>query len=311
MGLDAPLTIARASNWAGQVDALMLAALGLSTLIGLVLAGLVVGYVVRYRRGRAAPRRAHYEHEERLEFLWTLVPLLIFVGLFVWGGKIFLDMSLPPADALDIHGVAKQWMWKFQHASGRAEINTLHLPLGRPVRIVLSSEDVIHSFYVPAFRVKQDAVPGRYTQAWFVPTRKGLYRLLCAEYCGADHSRMQGFAVVMDQAEYAEWSSADATTSLAAEGRELYAALGCAGCHDPGSSVRAPPLAGIFGRRVPTNEGFVTADESYLRDSIFEPNRVVSAGYKAVMPSYRSQITEADVTKLIAYLKSQSGGDSP
>ena len=152
-------------------------------------------------------RRAHYEHEERLEFLWTGVPMLIFIGLFVWGGKIYLDMSRPPADALDIHAVGKQWMWKFQHPSGRAEINTLHLPLGRPVRVVLSSADVIHSFYVPAFRVKMDAVPGRYTQVWFVPTRKGRYRLLCAEYCGADHARMQGFAIVVDEAEYARWSA--------------------------------------------------------------------------------------------------------
>jgi cytochrome c oxidase subunit II len=279
--------------------------------VGLVLAGLVVVYVVRYRRGRPAPRLAHRENEERAEALWTLVPLVIFVGLFVWGGKIYLDMSSPPSDALDIHAVAKQWMWKFQHASGRAEINTLHLPLGRPVRVVLSSQDVIHSFFVPAFRVKKDAVPGRYTDVWFVPTRKGRYRLLCAEYCGADHSRMQGFAIVMDEAEYAAWSSEGATTSLAAEGLELYAALGCAGCHDSGSTVRAPPLVGLYGRRVPTDKGFETADETYLRDSILVPNRDVAAGYPAVMPSYQGQITEADVSKLIAYLKSLAATESP
>ncbi len=305
-----PLTITRASQWAPQIDHLLLALVGVSAFVGIVLALLVVFYVVRYRRGRPAERAPHYEHEERLEFLWTGVPFLIFIAFFIWGGKIYLDMSRPPADALDIHAVGKQWMWKFQHPSGRGEINTLHLPLGRPVRIVLSSDDVIHSFYVPAFRVKKDAVPGRYNELWFIPTRKGRYRLLCAEYCGADHARMQGFAIVMDQAEYAAWSAQGASTSLAEEGKQLYAALGCAGCHAAGSTVRAPPLAGVYGRRVPTNEGFVTADETYLRDSILVPDRIVTKGYAPVMPAYETQITEADVTKLIAYIKTLSADGS-
>ena len=309
MPTDDAITITRASQWAAQIDHLLLALLGVSGLVGVVLATLVVVYVVRYRRGRPAERRPHYEHEERLEFLWTVVPFAIFVGFFVWGGKIYLDMNTPPADTLDIHAVGKQWMWKFQHPSGRGEINTLHLPLGRPVRVVLSSADVIHSFYVPAFRVKKDAVPGRYTEVWFIPIRKGRYRLLCAEYCGADHARMQGFAIVLDQAEYAAWSAEGASTSLAEEGKELYGALGCAGCHAPGSTVHAPPLAGIYGRRVPTNRGFVTADETYLRDSILVPDRIATEGYAPVMPAYQTQITEDDVTKLIAYLKTL-GADS-
>jgi cytochrome c oxidase subunit 2 len=304
--------IARASNWAGRVDGLFLALLALSLFVGIVLAGLVIIYVVRYRAGHPAERRAHVEHAELLETLWTLVPLVIFIGLFVVGARTYLDMSRPPADALDIYGVGKQWMWKFQHPSGRAEINTLHLPLGRAVRIVLASDDVIHSFYVPAFRVKKDAVPGRYNEVWFTPTRVGTYRLLCAEFCGADHSRMQGFAVVVSQADYARWSAHAGTVSdLAAEGERLYRALGCGGCHDAGSTVHAPPLANIYGRRIPTDRGFVTADEAYLRDSILVPNRVVTAGYAPVMPAYAQQITEGDVLRLIAYLKTLTDGSSP
>jgi cytochrome c oxidase subunit 2 len=310
MDADAPVAIGSASQWAGQIDALFYTLVAVSAIVGFVLAALVVVYVVRYRRGHPAERRAHYEHEERLEFLWSGVPMLIFIGLFVWGARIYLDMSRPPPDALDIHAVAKQWMWKFQHPSGRAEINTVHLPLGRPVRIVLSSQDVIHSFYVPAFRVKKDAVPGRYTQVWFVPTRKGRYRLLCAEFCGADHARMEGAAIVVDETEYARWAAEnDGRTSLVADGAALYGALGCAGCHDPGSTVHAPPLAGLYGQRVPTDQGFVTADDTYLRDSILVPNRIVTAGYEPLMPAYQTQLSEDDVVKLIAYLKSL--GESP
>jgi cytochrome c oxidase subunit 2 len=341
--------VARASQWAGRVDALFLTLLALSLAVGVALATLVIVYVVRYRRGHPAVRRAHYEHEERLEVLWTALPMLLFLGLFVWGAKIYLDMSHPPADALDIYAVGKQWMWKFQHPSGRAEINTLHLPLGRPVRVVLASEDVIHSFYVPAFRVKKDAVPGLYTDVWFTPTRVGRYRLMCAEYCGADHARMQGFAVVESESDYAAWAAhgAGERTGLAAEGEALFASLGCGGCHgtrvpsaaavsdggsaaipvaqagpaatDDGSAaaaagqastVRAPSLAGIYGRRIPTSAGLVAADESYLRDSILVPDRIVTAGYDPVMPAYGTQLDDADVTKLIAYLKTLTAEDS-
>jgi cytochrome c oxidase subunit 2 len=207
--------------------------------------------------------------------------------------------------------VGKQWMWKAEHTNGRREIDELHLPLGQPVRIVLSTEDVIHSFYVPAFRIKQDAVPGRYTSIRFTPTREGEYWLHCAEYCGTDHARMGGKVVVMSPAAFAQWlERGNDNASLAAQGFELFRQLGCSGCHAAGSTVHAPDLAGVFGRTVHLADGrTVVADEGYLRDSILLPKRDVVAGYAPIMPSFQGQVDEGQLAALITYLKENRGSD--
>jgi cytochrome c oxidase subunit 2 len=200
--------------------------------------------------------------------------------------------------------VGKQWMWKAEHANGRREIDELHLPLGQPVRLVLSTEDVIHSFYVPAFRIKQDAVPGRYTSIRFTPTREGEYRLHCAEYCGTDHARMGGKVVVLSPSEFSRWlERGNQNPSLAAQGFELFRRLGCSGCH-VNSTVHAPDLAGVFGRTIHLADGrTLVADEAYLRDSILLPKRDVVAGYEPIMPSFQGQLDEGQLSALITYLK--------
>ena len=200
------LTQSPATTFGHEVDALFYTMLGLSGLLVAVLIVLIVTFCVRFHRLRDTDRDRR--PPGWLEYLWTAIPLAIFMGLFVWGATLFLDIGRVPADALEIRAVAKQWMWKFYHPNGRREINELHLPVDRPIRIVLSSEDVIHSFYVPGFRIKQDALPGRFTRTWFEVDRTGTYRLFCAEYCGTAHSRMRGTVRVLEQAEYGDWLAA-------------------------------------------------------------------------------------------------------
>jgi len=210
-----------------------------------------------------------------------------------------------PADALPVQVVAKQWMWKLEHRNGRREINELHVPLGEPVRLVMTSQDVIHSFYVPAFRLKQDVVPGRYTTLAFTATRLGEYHLFCAEYCGSEHSMMTGRIVVMTPAEFARWLAAGpAEPGLAQRGFELYRRHGCSGCHDPQSTVGAPPLEGLIGRTVHLQDGrSLVADENYVRDSILEPRKDIVAGHQPVMPSFAGQLDEEDIAALVAWMR--------
>jgi len=227
------------------------------------------------------------------------------MGVFTWGANIYYNMARVPADALEINVIGKQWMWKVQHQEGNREINELHVPIGRAVKLTLASEDVIHSFYLPAFRVKQDAVPGRYTTEWFEATRAGTYHLFCAEYCGTAHSRMIGRLVVMDPAEYEEWlSTGHPGDTLVKAGERLFRELGCSGCHMGSTQVRAPPLEGLYGKPVPLQSGeVVRADEKYIRDSILLPQSQVTAGYEPVMPSFQGHITEEQILELIAYIK--------
>jgi cytochrome c oxidase subunit 2 len=229
------------------------------------------------------------------------------MGLFAWSVKLWVRLRTPPDDATPIFVVAKQWMWEVQHAGGQREINTLHVALDQPVRLVMISQDVIHSLYVPAFRVKQDVLPGRYTDLWFKPTRTGTYDLFCAEFCGTDHSRMGGKVVVLTQADYAAWLGAHARTGLAGQGAALFRSAGCSGCHDPASGVHAPDLDNLYGRTVPLADGSqVRADDRYLHDSIMLPQLQVAAGYAPIMPSYQGRLDESDTLALIAYLKSRS-----
>lgn len=295
----------RASTFAGEVDHLFLALCAFTLLLGGFLTILVVSYAVRYRAGSPADRSGRRARSLPLEIAWISATVVVAFGLFIWGAAGFLDDKRLPPDALVIDGLAKQWMWKFRHPGGQGEINALHIPVGRPVVVSLSAEDVIHSFFVPAFRVKQDAVPGRTTELWFQATEPGQYHLFCAEYCGTEHSKMTGWIFAMTPQAYADWLDAQpAGESPAAEGKRLFSALGCSGCHGAGAEVRAPDLAGIWGRPVATDSGVVTADAAYVRDSILQPERRIAAGYAPRMPSFDGLIDEGELQSLIAYIRS-------
>ena len=294
-----------ASSIAPSVDLLFYSLLALSALVIIGVSAFIVVFAVRYRRGSAVARR-DITRRPKWELTWTLVPLALFLGICAWAGKLYFELYSPPGDAQPVYVVAKQWMWKIQHPGGQREINQLHVPRGRPVKLIMTSQDVIHSFFVPAFRIKQDVVPGRYTSAWFTATKDGEYELLCAEYCGTDHSKMGGRVVVMGPQEYQRWLHAQpASEGLAAQGERRFREFGCSGCHGPNSAVHAPSLEGVFGGPVHLQSGeTVIADERYIRDSILQPARQVVAGYQPLMPSFQGQIDEAQMLQLIAYIQS-------
>lgn len=302
-----------ASTGADGVDLLYYTLVVMSALMTVVVAFLVVYFGIRYRKGAGGPRKPPpgLRTTHAIEIAWASALLVLFMALFAWGARDYLDFYRIPGDALPIEVVGKQWMWKLQHPDGTREINTLHVPAGRNIRLNITSQDVIHSFYIPAFRLKRDAVPGTRTSAWFEATEPGEYHLYCAEYCGTDHSRMRGKVVVMAAAEYQAWlENRGEGPSPAAAGKHLFSAYGCAGCHQGESAVRAPDLAGIYGRTVPLASGeTTTASEAYLRDSILQPNRHVVAGYEPVMPSFAGRIEEGELQQLVAYLKSLEPGD--
>jgi cytochrome c oxidase subunit 2 len=293
-----------ASSMAHRVDLLFTSMLLLTGIVALGVLVAIVFFSVRYRHG-ARVSRGNVQRKLGVEIAWTVIPLLLFIAIFAWAARDFVTLYTPPADALPVYVVAKQWMWKLQHRSGRREINELHVPLGQPVRLVMTSQDAIHSFYVPAFRLKQDVLPGRYTSLWFTATQVGEFRLFCAEYCGSQHSQMIGRVVVMQPAEYARWASEGATSpSLAQYGFARFRELGCSGCHAAGSSVHAPSLRGLIGREVHLQDGrTLVADENYIRDSILLPKKDVVAGFKPVMPSFAGQVSEEDIQALIAYIR--------
>lgn len=300
-----------ASAGAGEVDWLYFGLTAMMIFFCLVVFLPIIYFSVRYRRGASVDRSQPSSGSNLLESGWTLFPLVISLGFFTWGAVVYYHLERPPRDSLEVQVVAKQWMWKLQHAEGKKEINELHVPLGRAVTLTMTSQDVIHSFFVPAFRVKQDVVPGKYTTEWFRPTRLGEYHLFCAEYCGTNHSRMVGRVEVMEPADYERWlTTGDVGQSIASEGRRLFREKGCSGCHEGSAVVHAPPLAGVYGKEVPLNSGeVVTADDQYIRDSILLPAKQISAGYDNLMPSFTGHISEAEIMQIIAYLKSI--GDQP
>jgi len=293
---------------AGRVDALYFFLLAVSGFFGLLIAGLVVYFAIKYRRRHPNAVGAQVAGGMMLEIGWTVLPFLITLIIFFWGANIYFAMSRPPDETLNIYVVGKQWMWKIQHTDGTREINELHVPVGRAVRLIMTSEDVLHDFSIPAFRVKADVIPGRYTQIWFEATKPGRYHLFCAEYCGTRHSGMTGQIVVMDAADYQTWLSGGAPEgSLASAGEKLFAELACNTCHRPDSRGRGPVLAGIFGRPVQLQNGeAVPADEQYLRESILQPSAKVTAGYQPVMPAFQGIVTEEQLLALIEYVKSLS-----
>ncbi|HET7205276.1 MAG TPA: cytochrome c oxidase subunit II [Terriglobales bacterium] len=306
-----PLWPARASSISGNVDALFIFLLTLCGLMCLAIFTLIIIFAVRYRR-RPGHTATQIEGSNAIEFAWTTIPAAIFLFIFCWGAYIYFMEHTPPRDATDVYTVAKQWMWKFQHVEGQREINELHVPVGRDVRMIMTSQDVIHSFYVPAFRIKQDVLPGRYTVAWFRATRPGTYHLFCAEYCGTNHSGMVGDVVVMEPAQYQAWLSGGAAFgSLAQTGEGLFQSLGCSTCHRLDTQGRGPNLLGVFGKPVLLEDGrTVTADENYVRESILSPAAKVVSGFKPIMPTFQGIVSEEQVNALVAYIKSLSPAPS-
>lgn len=296
-----------ASRWASDHDLVFWV---VTAVTGLFFVGVVVMITLALIKGRRksplpAPLR---RTERRLETAWVIVPLVLGLALFAFGAERYLALARPPSDALQIMVVGKRYMWRFYHPAGRAEINDLHVPAGRPVRLVLASDDVIHSLYLPAFRLKQDAVPGRYTEMWFEATEPGEYLLLCTEYCGTEHSKMGGRLVVMASDDYDAWARSEAGQPTPVErGAAIYARMGCGTCHDIDSTVGAPPLHGIWGAPVELADGrVVTVDDDYVRRSILRPAAEVVAGHQPLMPSYQGRLDEAEVLALVAYIRSMS-----
>ncbi len=303
---DFPLFPEQASTLAGWVDGVFFYALALTVFFTTLICFLILFFAIKYRRGSPASRANPVNHNTPLEVFWIGVPLALAMILFFASTYVYYHLIQYPADASEIYVLGKQWMWEVQHPEGRREINSLHVPVGRPFRLTMTSQDVIHSFYVPAFRVKQDVVPGRFSSLWFEATKPGTYHLFCAEYCGTLHSGMIGEVVVMEPSAFQEWLQSGAEKeSMAAEGGKLFRQYHCSGCHGANSSVRAPMLDGIYGHSVALQSGaVVTADERYIRDSILLPQSQVAAGYEPVMPTFEGQINEGDLLKIIAYIKS-------
>ncbi|MBM0206748.1 cytochrome c oxidase subunit II [Micromonospora sp. STR1s_5] len=300
-----------ASTQAERIDLIFYGLLTLSGLITILVFALIVTFAVRYRRGSRAKRGEMPEFVgKEFEIGWTAATLFLFFFLFWWAAGADLGGLSPPVDAIEIHVVAKQWMWKTQHANGAREIDELHVPVGKAVRLVMSSQDVIHSFFVPAFRIKQDVLPERRTQTWFQATKTGVFPLLCAEYCGTDHSVMRGRIVVMEPQAYAAWLTTQPEgDDLAHEGARLFVSRGCSGCHSESSTVHAPKFKGAYGRLVQLADGRqAKVDEAYIRDSILQPKRDIAAGYEPIMPSYAGLLDDGEIQSLTAYIRSLATG---
>ena len=300
-----PLWPTRASTISGQVDALFIFLLMLCGLMCMAIFVAIVVFAIRYRK-RPGHQATQIEGSNAVEFTWTFIPAGIFLFIFVWGAYIYFLERTPPRDSMDVYTVAKQWMWKFQHTEGQREINELHIPIGRDVRMIMTSQDVIHSFYVPAFRIKQDVLPGRYTIAWFRASKAGTYHLFCAEYCGTNHSGMIGDVVVMEPAQFQSWLNGGGPMgSLTQTGEGLFQSLGCSTCHRLDTQGRGPNLIGVFGKPVLLEDGrTITADENYVRESILSPAAKVVSGFKPIMPTFQGIVSEEELNALVAYVKS-------
>ena len=302
---DFPIFPESASTLAPAVDSLYFFALAISAFFSLLIAAVLFLFFVKFRRQRAGEVGHAIHGSTTLEVIWSVIPLLITMVLFVWGAKVFLHASTPPENAREYYVTGKQWMWKIQHPEGHREINELHVPTGVPIKMIMTSEDVIHSFFIPAFRVKKDVLPGRYTNLWFEATKPGTYHLFCAEYCGSEHSQMIGKVVVMEPDDYQIWLAGGKAKSPIAAGKELFSQYACDTCHMEKGSGRGPWLGGIAGASVAlTGGGSVVRDDNYLRESILLPTNKLVAGYQPLMPTFQGQISEEGVMQLISYIKS-------
>jgi cytochrome c oxidase subunit II len=303
----------QASTSAHEVDTLFFALTLISLFFIAVIFLPIAFFCIKYRRGSPADRSNPSTGSDIVELGWTTLPMLMGLALFAWGALDYFRIEQRPANALDVDVVGKQWMWKVQHAEGKREINELHIPVDRTVALTLISQDVIHSFFVPAFRVKQDVVPGKYTSEWFKPTRPGEYHIFCSQYCGTQHAQMIGRVVVMQPRAYENWlKTGQQTESILRTGERLFHDRGCSGCHALNSRFHAPLLQGLYRKPVPLADGtVVTADDQYLRDSILQPAKQITAGYDNIMPSFSGHLTEEEIMQLIAYVKAIGNQEPP
>lgn len=310
-----PLFPEQASNFAPHVDALMgfiiLVCLGFAVAVTIA----VIVFLYMFRRKSPGAIGVAIHGDMRLESAWIGVPLILSLAMFAWGAIVYVDFRRAPTDTLDIYVIGKQWMWKLQQPNGLKEINELHVPVGQNVRLIMSSEDVIHDFSVPAFRVKMDVMPGHYNTLWFRPTRPGKYHFYCSQYCGTNHAIMGGWVTVMEPDEYTAWlaGSGGANVSPVVAGQRLFAEKACLTCHQSDGKGSAPSLNGVFGGQVRLASGaVVTADEGYIRESILNPNAKIVAGYQpSLMPTYQGQLTEEQTLDLITYVRSLQGEPVP
>jgi cytochrome c oxidase subunit II len=305
--MQVPLFPEAASSIARTVDYLYFYLTGVTIVMTALIFAVVFFFAIKYRRKseHEVPKPIH--GSLILEISWSIIPFIVMLTFFWWGAQIFFENASPPPNAMDIYVVGKQWMWKIQYPEGQREINELHVPVNRPVKITLASEDVIHSFFIPAFRIKHDVVPGRYDTMWFTATKPGRYHIFCAEYCGTEHSGMVGWVTVMNENDYENWLSGGGTEgSMAQQGEQLFQQLGCSTCHLLDQQGRCPIMRGVYGSRVQLNDGrTVLADDSYIRESILNPNAKIVSGFRPdVMPTFQGQITEEQLLQLIVYIKS-------
>lgn len=301
---------ARASTSAAEVDALYVFLLVVGIGMSIAIFFFVFLFAIKYRRRSDDDRPALINGNIPLEIAWSVIPFLVMLIMFAWGAKLyFQNYSIPHRDTLDFYVTGKRWMWKVQHPTGQREINELHVPTGRAIRLILASEDVIHSFFIPAFRLKHDVVPGTYESFWFEATKPGRYHIFCAEYCGTNHSQMTGWVTVMEPSAYQAWlAGGSAGDSMSAQGAKLFQQYGCSGCHIADSQGRCPSLMNVFGSPVVMDDGStVVADETYIRESILNPNAKIVKGYhRDVMPVFQGQLNEEQLLQLLVYVKSLS-----
>jgi cytochrome c oxidase subunit II len=307
-----PLFPAQASTLAPQVDNLYFFLLAVTAFFAILVVVLVTIFSIKYHDATGLKVGAPITGSVPLEIGWSLIPFVIAMGIFVYATVVYFNIVRPPAETLEIYSTGKRWMWRFQHIDGQSEINDLHVPKGRPVKITFTSEDVLHSLYLPAFRVKADAIPGRYSQIWFTPTETGTYHLFCAEYCGTRHSGMIGSVTVMEPNDYQAWLSGGGGVSMTARGEQLFQQLACVSCHVTDGSGRGPSLAGVFGTEVELASGSsVVADDTYIRESILTPQAKLVNGYQPVMPTFQGLVNEEGVMSLIEYIKSLPPANRP
>jgi len=293
-----------ASKIAPQMDALYFFMV-LVSLVGLTIVILLVtSFSILYSQKRH-PVAVQIEGSTLLEATWTIIPLGLFLIMFVWGALLYFRIYTPPANAMNIYVVGKQWMWKAEHPGGQHEIDALHVPTGRPIQLTIISQDVFHSFSIPAFRVKREAIPGRYTSVWFEATEPGTYHLFCTQYCGTEHSHMIGEVTVLTPDDYKKWLEGSTSgASLAQNGERLFASLSCNACHNTRPDARGPSLANVYGTSLTLATGqHITADDAYLREAILNPSQHITQGYAPIMPTYQGQISEEGVIDLVEYIK--------